>query len=305
MAAVTVTVTESELLQKELPGQENQVAVAAQKQIPIDEKEQKQKQKLGQALQSFKEESNRVSDLSEPEQKALLELKQLIEEALNELSLSSPPQKEESSAGTSADEVSIWGIPLLRDDRSDVILLKFLRARDFKVKDAFTMLKNTIHWRSSFQIDSLIDEHLGDDLEKVVFMHGHDREGHPVCHNVFGEFQNKELYEKTFGDEDKRTRFLRWRVQFTEKSIRKLDFIPGGVNPICQVNDLKNSPGGGKQELMQATQQCLKVLQDNYPEFVGRQVSRLRFSELLESSKDFVSFQIYVNSLSSVKPHTW
>ncbi|KAJ6296866.1 hypothetical protein OIU78_022570 [Salix suchowensis] len=61
------------------------------------------------------------------------------------------------------EEVSIWGIPLLADDRSDVILLKFLRARDFKVKDAFTMLKNTIRWRKEVGIDELLEEDLGCD----------------------------------------------------------------------------------------------------------------------------------------------
>ncbi|KAK4793431.1 hypothetical protein SAY86_023866 [Trapa natans] len=103
-------------------------------------------------------------------------------------------------------------------------------------------------------------------------MHEHDKEGHPVCYNVYGEFQNKELYEKTFGDDEKRAKFLRWRVQFLEKSIRKLDFSPGGVNTIFQVSDLKNSPGLGKHELRQATKQSLQVLQDNYPEFVAKQV---------------------------------
>ncbi|XP_057973063.1 patellin-3-like [Malania oleifera] len=173
---------------------------------------------------------------------------------------------------TSADEVSVWGIPLMKDDRSDVILLKFLRARDFKVKDAFVMIKNTIRWRKEFRIDDLLDEDLGDDLDKVVFMHNFDREGHPVCYNVYGEFQNKELYNKTFSDEEKRWKFLRWRIQFLERSIRKLDFSPGSTSTIFQVNDLKNSPGPGKRELRQATKQALHLLQDNYPEFVAKQV---------------------------------
>ena len=38
----------------------------------------------------------------------------------------------------------VWGIPLLGDEMSDVILLKFLQARDFKVKDALSMLRNTV-----------------------------------------------------------------------------------------------------------------------------------------------------------------
>ncbi|KAI8012708.1 Patellin-3 [Camellia lanceoleosa] len=100
--------------------------------------------------------------------------------------------------------VSIYGIPLLADERSDVILLKFLRARDFKVKEAFTMLKNTVLWRKDFGIESLVEEDLGIELDKVVFMHGFDKEGHPVCYNAYGEFQNKDLYHNTFSDEEKR-----------------------------------------------------------------------------------------------------
>ncbi|KAK8691863.1 hypothetical protein V6N13_075358 [Hibiscus sabdariffa] len=161
------------------------------------------------------------------------------------------------------EEVSLWGIPLLADERSDVILLKFLRARDFKVKDAFTMIKNIVHWRKEIGIESLLDEDVGNELEKVVFMHGSDKQGHPVCYNVYGEFQNKELYQNTFADEQKRTKFLRWRIQFLEKSIRKLDFTPNGINTIVQVNDLKNSPGPSKTELRQATNQALNLLQDN------------------------------------------
>ncbi|XAR55646.1 hypothetical protein NMG60_11035780 [Bertholletia excelsa] len=170
------------------------------------------------------------------------------------------------------EEVSIWGIPLLADERSDVILLKFLRARDFKVKEAFTMLKNTVRWRKEFGIESLLEEDFGTDLEKVVFMHGFDKEGHPVCYNAYGEFQNKELYQNTFSDEGKRQKFLRWRIQFLEKSIRKLDFKPDGICTFVQVNDLKNSPGPFKRELRQATNQALLLLQDNYPEFVAKQV---------------------------------
>ncbi|CAL1411821.1 unnamed protein product [Linum trigynum] len=173
------------------------------------EPEKKEKLKVPESLISFKEESNRVSDLSDSEKKALDEFKQLVQEALDSCSFTSPspppPPKEEirtsSSAATTAAateaqksedqssnvsteitpsaaekleeeatpakeepaaaaasssssaEVSIWGIPLLEDDRSDVVLLKFLRARDFKVKEAFTMLKNTIQWRKEFKID--------------------------------------------------------------------------------------------------------------------------------------------------------
>lgn len=232
--------------------EEEKEVIEAEK--PTQEKEDK---KIPQSLVSFKEESNRLTDLSDSEKKALEEVTKLVQQLL----------KDDENK-----QVHIWGIPLLLDERSDVILLKFLRARDFKVKEAFAMLKNTLKWRKEFGIDGLVDENLGDDLDKVVFMDGYDKEGHPVCYNVYGEFQNKDLYNKTFGDEEKRTKFLRWRIQFLERSIRKLDFSPGGVNTIFQVSDLKNSPGAAKTELRIATKRALQLLQDNYPEFVAKQV---------------------------------
>ncbi|XP_056175479.1 uncharacterized protein LOC115667850 isoform X2 [Syzygium oleosum] len=83
--------------------------------------------------------------------------------------------------------------------------------------------------------------------------------------------ENKELYQKMFTDEEKRAKFLWWRVQFLERSIRKLDFNPGGTCTIFQVSDLKNSPGPEKRELRIANKQALQMLQDNYPEFVAKQ----------------------------------
>ncbi|KAL4560787.1 hypothetical protein LXL04_032941 [Taraxacum kok-saghyz] len=219
--------------------------------------------KTPEPMTSFKEESNQIKDLSVSEKNSLNDFKHFLQEAITKKDFTFLPESE---------VISIWGVPLLKDERTDVILLKFLRARDFKVKDSFTMLKDTLQWRQTFNIDSLLDENLGDDLEKFVFMHGFDKEGHPVCYNVYGEFQNKELYQKTFSDGESRLKLLRWRIQFLERSIRKLDFTPGGVNTIFQINDLKNSPGPAKTELRLATRQALQLLQDNYPEFVAKQV---------------------------------
>ncbi|KAK9713693.1 hypothetical protein RND81_06G045000 [Saponaria officinalis] len=224
----------------------------------ITESQEKQHQTQKSFIQSavsFKVESNLLADLTDFQRKSLDDFKKL---AADSFSGEQPP--------------SIWGVPLFADDRTDVILLKFLRARDFKPVEAQSMLSKTLIWRKEFKIDKLVEEELSDDLGKVVFMHGHDREGHPVCYNVYGEFQNKELYSKTFSSEEKRKRFLRWRIQFLEKSIRKLDFRGSGVNTIFQVNDLKNAPGPGKRDLRLATRDALSLLQDNYPEFVAKQV---------------------------------
>ncbi|KAH6775116.1 Sec14p-like phosphatidylinositol transfer family protein [Perilla frutescens var. hirtella] len=185
------------------------------------------------------------------------------------------PKEEEAAPPAAPEEVSIWGVPLLADERSDVILLKFLRARDFKVKEAFAMLKSVVAWRKEFKIDELLEEEgIGEGLEKVVYLHGVDKEGHPVCYNAFGEFQDKELYNKAFGDAEKRGKFLRWYIQILEKNIRKFDFSPDSICTIVQVTDLKNLPGLilFKKDFRQATNEALQLLQDNYPEFVAKQV---------------------------------
>ncbi|CAN6346741.1 unnamed protein product [Urochloa humidicola] len=173
-----------------------------------------------------------------------------------------------------AKEELIWGVPLVGgDERTDTVLLKFLRAREFKVKEAMAMLKSAVLWRKRFGIDELLGADLGlPELESVVFYRGADREGHPVCYNVYGEFQDKELYEKAFGDEEKRERFLKWRIQLLERGIREqLDFSPSGICSMVQVTDLKNSPPMlGKHRAV--TKQALALLQDNYPEFVNKKV---------------------------------
>ncbi|XP_020593343.1 patellin-3-like [Phalaenopsis equestris] len=255
---------------------------------------------------AFKEESNFSSDLPELEKKVLEELKQLLQSAITNREFSpsesvlsavtafaeakpeeSPVSADDDGAKTvkaiaetvvsatippPAEEEKIpliWGIPLLGDERSNTILLKFLRARDFKAKEAMTMIKNTLTWRRDFGIEALLEEDLGlSEIEKVVFMSGVDREGHPVCYNAYGQFQNKELYAKAFADE-KQKGFLRWRIQYLEKGIRQLlNFRPGGISTMIQVTDLKNSPGPLKRDFPHA----LGLLLDNYPEFVAKQL---------------------------------
>nr|DAD39039.1 TPA_asm: hypothetical protein HUJ06_013362 [Nelumbo nucifera] len=210
-------------------------------------------------VEAIKETVVAISSSSAPEEPA--EAEKAAEEAP---AAPAEPEKEEEEVAAAPlpppEEVSIWGIPLLKDERSDVILLKFLRARDFKVKDAFTMIKNAVRWREEFGIEALLEEDLGNDFDKAVFMHGVGKDDHPVCYNV---------YQKTFSEEEKRKNFLRWRIQFLEKSIRKLDFSPNGINTIIQVNDLKNLVVPGLLELRHA----LYLLQDNYPEFLAKQVN--------------------------------
>ncbi|KAF8006059.1 hypothetical protein BT93_K0374 [Corymbia citriodora subsp. variegata] len=216
---------------------------------------------------SFKEDTYFVSHLKSSERKALQDLK--LKLSSSRTSGDGEGEREREGEG---EDASMWGIPLLGgDERADVVLLKFLRARDFRVADAHAMLEKCLAWRSDFKADGIVDEDLGfKELEGVVaYMRGYDREGHPVCYNAYGVFKDKDMYERIFGDDEKLKRFLRWRVQVLERGISALHFKPGGVNSIIQVTDLKDMP---KRELRVASTQILSLFQDNYPEMVARKI---------------------------------
>ncbi|XP_076919747.1 patellin-6-like [Bidens hawaiensis] len=203
---------------------------------------------------SFKEDTYHLHNLKPNEKKSLQELKDKL------------------TATSDATDASMWGIPLFpTSEKADVILLKFLRARDFRVQDSLNMLLKCLTWRKEFGADNIVDEDLGfKELEGVVaYMNGYDKEGHPVCYNAYGVFKDKEMYEKIFGDNEKLKKFLKWRVQVLERGIKMLHFKPGGINSIIQVTDLKDMP---KRELRVASNHILSLFQDNYPEMVARKI---------------------------------
>ncbi|KQK06105.1 patellin-3 [Brachypodium distachyon] len=218
------------------------------------------------------EEAKPAEPTPETEEKTVVVTEEEGTKAVEATEETAVPAASEPEAAPAAE--LIWGVPLVGDDeRTDTVLLKFLRAREFKVKEAMAMLKAAVLWRKSFGIDALLGTDLGvPELENVVFYRGADREGHPVCYNVYSEFQDKELYEKAFGDDEKRERFLKWRIQLLERGIlEQLDFSPSGICSMVQVTDLKNSPPMlGKHRAV--TRQALSLLQDNYPEFIAKKV---------------------------------
>ncbi|MED6185568.1 hypothetical protein PIB30_058374 [Stylosanthes scabra] len=231
----------------------------------FDEKTEEPK-KVNEATEEDKKKAEEVKKEGADEEESVEPVKEEQEEKKTE--------EEEKSVEVEKD-VSLWGVPLLPSkghEGTDVVLLKFLRAREFKVSDAFEMLKKTLKWRKESNIDSVVDEDFGAGLGSAACMSGVDREGHPVCYNIYGVFDNEELYQKSFGSEEKRGEFLRWRCQMMEKGIQKLNFKPGGVTSLLQVNDLKNSPGPSKKELRIAVKQVVSLLQDNYPELVAKHI---------------------------------
>ncbi|KAG8074942.1 hypothetical protein GUJ93_ZPchr0006g45437 [Zizania palustris] len=200
------------------------------------------------------------------------------EEKLPEAAAAEEKPEEEAAAAVVVDkDIALWGVPLLPskgDDATDVVLLKFLRARDFKAGAAFDMLRKTLHWRREWKgfSDGDVGEELPAELANAFYLDGTDREGHPVCYNEIGVFADDAVYKKALGTEEGKARFLRWRVRAMESDVAKLDFKPGGVASLLQVTDIKNSPGLAKKDLRVAMYQVLDLFQDNYPELVARNI---------------------------------
>ena len=171
-------------------------------------------------------------------------------------------------------DITLWGVPLLPSkghEGTDIVLMKFLRAKDFKVNDAFEMLQKTMVWRIKNNIDKILDEDLGSDFENVVVLNSRDKEGRPVCYHVFEIFKDKGLYKKTFGTQQKCDLFLRWRVQTMEIALKRLSF-KGGVDGIIQVYDLKNVSLQGMKELSSISKKSLMLFQNYYPEIVYKNI---------------------------------
>lgn len=175
-------------------------------------------------------------------------------------------------------EISLWGVPLLPskgDEATDTVLLKFLRARDFKAGAAFEMLRRTLRWRREWRSLAATASDSDEELfpAAACFLDGLDREGHPVCYNDLGALADEAVYRKALGDEAGKARFLRWRVRAMDSHVAELDFRgAGGVTSLLQVTDLKNSPGPAKKDFRVAMKQLLDLFQDNYPELVARNI---------------------------------
>ena len=81
------------------------------------------------------------------------------------------------------------------------------------------MLVATLRWRDEFKVDELMKEEFPQDIfSKLGYIAGKDKEGRPVVYNLYGAITDM---KSVFGDVQ---RFIRWRVQFMEKSIELLDF---------------------------------------------------------------------------------
>ncbi|KAK3193547.1 hypothetical protein Dsin_024857 [Dipteronia sinensis] len=222
-----------------------------------------------------------IEEMKLKKKKALLEFRCMVQDAILGNYILGKPKKNVSPTQAAKSrqqlkEISLWGVPLLPTkchQGTDIVLLKFLKAKDFKVHEAFKMLRKTLIWRRDFMAN--VDqqgEMLDPDFDKIVYLNCKDKQGQPLCYNIYGPLKDRELYKKFFGTKNDCDKFLRLKIQLLEKGIQELSFKPGGPNSIVQITDLKNSPGPGHKELSLICKKSLMLTQNHYPDLIHRNI---------------------------------
>ncbi|GIL57747.1 hypothetical protein Vafri_12894 [Volvox africanus] len=147
-----------------------------------------------------------------------------------------------------------------------VVLLKFLRARQFNVQAAVTMLVNCLKWRRDFDVAGLASEMFPPQLAAAGQLSGRDRAGNPVTYNYYGSELD---LGSVFGSPGGVATFVRWRVKLMEQAVGLLDF-EGGFEHVTQVHDYSGaSMFGMNSQVKAASRQIIKLFQDNYPEMLS------------------------------------
>lgn len=176
--------------------------------------------------------------------------------------------------------ISLWGVPLLPSEdntRTDIVLLNFLRAKDYGVYDAYKMMRKTLRWRREFRVSEILDEkQFSPHLENFWCLdNGRDKEGRLLFYNMFKYMKNKELEEEIWGRHNHLHDCLRWRVHIIEKVIQQLEFKQGGVNSVLMITDLGNSPGNAGKEVRWINRKMMNLVHDLYPGIVYKNVREI------------------------------
>lgn len=143
----------------------------------------------------------------------------------------------------------------------DHILLRFLRARSFKLTDAFTMLIESLQWRVKFRLDSLMllgEKTILPSIMKqgTCILWKEDKEG-----NIVVYFRARQ-HDKRKQNPEEVYKFVAYSFEMIRHLKRKEDQL------ICAVVDLRSLTLSCMD--MNVAQFAIKCLQSYYPESLGR-----------------------------------
>ncbi|CAL8144981.1 unnamed protein product [Orchesella dallaii] len=102
--------------------------------------------------------------------------------------------------------------------QNDVVLIRFLRARDYDLDNAETMLRNAVEWRKEIGVDNYLKWTFPPNyysyLKYQIF--GKDYNGVPICWLSVGKWPVKQLVEK-----EETEQVSRYIYTIMEKSVQK------------------------------------------------------------------------------------
>lgn len=256
-------------------------------------------------------------DIKTFEKRALIELRVILQDAISSnillnLSIQSSHKNRtrvaDSSPGRDLEDLSdlkLWEVPLQpgkQHESTNTILLKFLRANEYKPLEALEMIQKTLRWRKEFGVDKLANEESEvDDFKGAMYTTGIDKEGRPVIYNVYEVFKERALNRKGYVNEETREKFMRARIQFLEKEIKQLSFKPGGIGSVLQVIDLKDSSIASMRQLRDTVKNFSSIVDDNYPELIEQHVSPIQTLSLMFNTKlmgcfNLISYRFFLIS---------
>ncbi|KAI4630484.1 hypothetical protein J4E80_001420 [Alternaria sp. BMP 0032] len=135
-------------------------------------------------------------------------------------------------------------------------LLRYLRATKWNLPQAIQRLRSTLVWRREYGTDRFTAEYISEENEtgKQVLL-GFDNEGRP-CLYLLPQNQNTK-------ETPKRVEHLVYMLE------RTIDLHPPGQESLALLIDFRNTGAGGTPS-MGIAKQVLDILQNHYPERLGR-----------------------------------
>ncbi|CUE61986.1 Hypothetical protein, putative [Bodo saltans] len=149
-------------------------------------------------------------------------------------------------------------------------LLRFIRAREFKIPAAVEMYKTMLKWREDNKVDTILDE--ADPLEEMFQSycghrnHGYSYEGHPIYYERTGLVRVGDMLKHCVSDDD----IVRRHIRFMEHALRRAQYssMENGrnVEKIIMIHDLAHLKFTVETAGVKIFTKTVTVDQQMYPE---------------------------------------
>jgi len=148
--------------------------------------------------------------------------------------------------------------------QEDQVLIRFLRARNYDIGNAESMIRNAIQWRKDMDIENFIKwdfpKYYNDDIG--YSFHGKDREGAPILWIPVGKWNGKNLVENGEGEN-----LLRWGFVMMERGLKASSETNSQGQVVVDLEGLSYSQVSHVASLKLFYQGCQRVEQC-YPELI-------------------------------------